>query len=45
MHKKGSKQKIENYRQVANLCSASKIFERLILSRTNKLELLGGKPD
>ena len=42
VHKKGSKQKIENYRPVANLCSASKIFERLILNRINKLELLGG---
>ena len=31
IHKKGSKSMIENYRPVANLCSASKIFERLIL--------------
>ena len=32
---------IENYRPVANLCSASKIFERLILNRINQLELCG----
>ena len=41
VHKKGSKQCIENYRPVANLCSSSKIFERLILNRINQLELLG----
>ena len=28
---------IENYRPVANLCSASKVFERLILNRINQL--------
>ena len=39
VHKKGSKTVIENYRPVANLCSASKIFERLILNRINQLEL------
>ena len=33
VHKNGSKFDIENYRPVANLCSASKIFERLILNR------------
>ena len=31
VHKSGCKQVIENYRPVANLCSSSKIFERLIL--------------
>ena len=41
VHKKGSKQCIENYRPVANLCSSSKIFDRLILNRINQLELLG----
>ena len=45
--KKGSKTKIENYRPIANLCSASKIFEKLILKQihylesTNKLDLTG----
>ena len=43
--KKGSKTEIENYRPVANLCSTSKIFEKLILKQihylenTNKLDL------
>ena len=31
--KKGNRTEIENYRHIANLCSASKIFERLILLR------------
>ena len=45
--KKGSKTEIENYRPVANLCSTSKIFEKLILKQihylenTNKLDLTG----
>ena len=45
--KKGDKNKIENYRPIANLCSASKIFEKLILEQiyyletTNKLDLTG----
>ena len=42
VHKKGSKHVIENYRPVANLCCASKIFERLILNRINQLESSGG---
>ena len=42
IHKKGSKQQIENYRPVANLCSTSKIFERMILNRIRKLECLNG---
>ena len=33
---------IENYRPVANLCSSSKIFERLVLNRIHQLELAGG---
>ena len=33
LHKKGSKQDIENYRPIANLCSCTKIFEKLILKR------------
>ena len=45
--KKGSKNEIENYRPIANLCAASKIFEKLILKQvhyletTNKLDLTG----
>ena len=45
--KKGDKSKVENYRPIANLCSASKIFEKLILKQihylesTNKLDLTG----
>ena len=42
VHKKGSKTVIENYRPVANLCSVSKIFEKLILKRINDLEILNG---
>ena len=42
VHKKGNKSVIENYRPVANLCSASKIFERLILNRINQLEVING---
>ena len=38
IHKKGPKQNIENYRPIANLCSTSKIFERLILNRILDLE-------
>ena len=46
-HKKGSKNAIENYRPIANLCSGSKVFEKLILKQihylesTNKLDLTG----
>ena len=40
IHKKGSKNSIENYRPVASLCSTTKIFERLILNRIAKLESL-----
>ena len=32
--KKGSKTMVENYRQIAKLCSASKVFEKLILKQT-----------
>ena len=45
--KKGNKNEIENYRPIANLCSASKVFEKLILKQihyleaTNKLDLTG----
>ena len=36
--KKGNKNAIENYRPIANLCSASKIFEKLILKQIHYLE-------
>ena len=40
IHKKGPKQHIENYRPIANLCSSTKIFERLILKQIQKIETL-----
>ena len=45
--KKGSKNNIENFCPIANLCSGSKIFEELILKQIhylenmNKLDLTG----
>ena len=47
--KKGNPNNIENYRPISNLCSTSKIFEKLILLRLQKLEIkhkidLTGKP-
>ena len=47
--KKGQNTKIENYRPISNLCSTSKIFEKLILQRIHKIEIiknidLTGKP-
>jgi hypothetical protein len=36
--KKGCKNQIENYRPIANLCSASKVFEKLILKQIQYLE-------
>ena len=45
--KKGNKNEIENHRPIANLCAASKFFEKLILTQihylesTNKLDLTG----
>jgi hypothetical protein len=41
IHKKGDKHCIENYRPISNLNSVSKIFERCILNRVNKLETDG----
>jgi hypothetical protein len=35
---KGQSQDIENYRPIANLCSLSKIFEKLILRRIQQIE-------
>ena len=40
IHKKGPKCHIENYRPISNLCSTSKIFERLILKRMQSIETL-----
>ena len=37
--KKGNPNKIENYRPVANLCTISKIFEKLILQRLHQIEI------
>ena len=36
--KKGNKNQIENYRPIANQCSTSKIFEKLILKQIHYLE-------
>ena len=36
--KKGAKNAIENYRPISNLCSVSKIFEKLILKQIHYLE-------
>ncbi len=38
LNKKGDKSKIGNYRLIGNLCSESKIFERLILLRLLEIE-------
>ena len=40
IHKKGLKTDIENYRPIANLCSTSKVFEKLILKRLANIELI-----
>ena len=39
IHKKGSLNDIKNYRPISNLCSCSKIYEKLILAQINLLEL------
>ena len=49
IHKKGEKNKIENYRPISNLCCVSKVFEKLILMRVKKIQIiydgdLTGKP-
>ena len=38
VHKKGDKTNIHNYRPIANLCEATKIYERLILQRIQEIE-------
>ena len=40
IHKKGPKKDIENYRPIANLCSTSKVFEKLILKRIMEIQKL-----
>ena len=37
LHKKGRKTEIVNYRPISNLCAASKIFERAVLTRITSL--------
>jgi hypothetical protein len=38
IHKKGNKNQVENCQPVANLCSVSKFFEKLILKHLQFLE-------
>jgi hypothetical protein len=38
--KKGSKNEISNYRPISNLCSVSKVFEKIILNRILELQSL-----
>jgi hypothetical protein len=40
IHKKGPKKDMENYRPIANLCSTSKVFEKLILKRIMEIQQL-----
>ena len=42
IHKKGPVKNLENYRPIANLCSCSKFFEKLILNRIRNLESING---
>ena len=49
LHKKSNPNKIENYRPINNLCSTSKVFEKLILMRLHQIETINkisltGKP-
>ena len=37
--KKGDQKNVENYRPISNLCSTSKLFEKLILLRIQEIEL------
>ena len=39
IHKKGSKHEISNYRPISNLCSTSKIFEKLIQKRISEIKI------
>ena len=40
LHKSGNKSLVENYRPISNLCSLSKIFEKLIQSKLNGIAKL-----
>jgi hypothetical protein len=42
LHKKGKKEDIENYRPISNLCSITKVFEKLILLRLEEIEKENG---
>jgi hypothetical protein len=42
LHKKGKKENSENYRPISNLCSITKVFERLILLRLEEIEKENG---
>jgi hypothetical protein len=37
LHKKGNKRDLANYRPISNLCSTSKVFEKLILKRLESI--------
>ncbi len=37
LHKKGNRNEMSNYRPISNLCSISKLYERLLLNRINML--------
>ena len=37
LHKKGRKEEIVNYRPISNLCSLSKVYEKLILMRVEEI--------
>ena len=37
LHKKGDREEVNNYRPISNLCSTSKIFEKLILRRLEEI--------
>ena len=38
IHKKGDKNNLSNYRPISNLCSMSKLFEKLIMQRIHEIE-------
>jgi len=42
LHKKGKKEELENYRPIANLCSITKVYEKLILLRLEEIEKENG---
>ena len=42
LHKKGKKEEIANYRPISNLCSMSKVYEKLILMRVEEIGEMEG---